>query len=65
MTIPHYINEHQSDIRSVKVGWYAMDNKGKLTSGPFFSYEECFRSIPLHPRRVSQAQGPKVPRPAG
>jgi hypothetical protein len=47
MTIPHYINEHQSDIRSIKVGWYAMDDKGKLSFGPFSSYEECLRSIPL------------------
>jgi hypothetical protein len=55
MTIPHYVNEHQSDIRSIKVGWYAMDNKGKLSSGPFSSYEECLRSIPLRPpSRVKQ-----------
>lgn len=41
MTIPRYINEHQSDIRSIKVGWYAMDAAGKLSSGPFSSHEEC------------------------
>jgi hypothetical protein len=22
MTVPHYINEHQSDIRAIKPGWY-------------------------------------------
>ena len=40
MTIPHYINENKSDIRSIKPGWYAMDDVGKLSSGPFSSREE-------------------------
>lgn len=41
MTAPHYVNENKSDIRGIKPGWYAMDHAGKLTSGPFFSHEEC------------------------
>jgi len=41
MTIPHYINETQSDIRCIKDGWYAMDDVGNLSTGPFSSREEC------------------------
>jgi len=40
MTIPHYINEDRSEMR-IKPGWYAMDDGGKLSSGPFSSHEEC------------------------
>ena len=35
MTIPHYINEDRSEMRGIKPGWYAMDDAGKLKSGPF------------------------------
>ena len=38
---PHYINENQSDIRGIKPGWYTSDNDGNLSSGPFFSQDEC------------------------
>lgn len=41
MTVPHYINEDRSEMRGIKPGWYAMDDAGKLKSGPFSSYEEC------------------------
>jgi hypothetical protein len=41
MTIPHYINENTSDMRGIKPGWYAMDDDGNRSSGPFFSREEC------------------------
>jgi hypothetical protein len=41
MSIPHYVNENKSDIRRIKPGWYAMEDNGKLTSGPFSSREEC------------------------
>jgi hypothetical protein len=41
MSGPHYINDNQSDIRGIKPGWYASDNDGNLSSGPFFSREEC------------------------
>ena len=60
MIIPHYVNEIVSDIRCIKPGWYAMDDHGNLSSGPFPSHEECLSgsaqpmngSIPskLHPR---------------
>ena len=45
MTIPHYINEIMSDMRCIKPGWYAMDDGGKLSSGPFSSREECVTRI--------------------
>ena len=41
MTVPYYVNEHQSDIRAIKPGWYAVERNGKLSSGPFPSQEEC------------------------
>jgi hypothetical protein len=40
-TTPHHINDHQSDMRGIKVGWYAMGRDGTLTAGPFSSREEC------------------------
>jgi hypothetical protein len=39
MTIPHYVNENKSDMRGIKARWYAMDDGGKLSSGPFSSRE--------------------------
>jgi len=41
MTVPHCINENKSDLRGIKPGWYAMEGNGKLSFGPFPSYEEC------------------------
>jgi hypothetical protein len=41
MAIPHYVNENKSDMWSIKPGWYAMDEDGSLSSGPFSSREEC------------------------
>jgi hypothetical protein len=45
MTAAHYINEHQSDMRGIKDGWYAIEDDGNLSSGPFSSREECIRRI--------------------
>ena len=42
MSGPHYINENQSDIRGIKPGWYTSGDEGRLSSGPFFSREECY-----------------------
>ena len=42
---PHYINEHQSDLRGVKEGWYAIDERGNLLSGPFSKQERCLTRI--------------------
>jgi hypothetical protein len=54
MTIPHYINEDRSEMRGIKPGWYAMDDAGKLSSGPFSSHEECLR-------RGTQPTGESLP----
>ena len=45
MTAPHYINENKSDMRGIKPGWYAMENDGTLSSGPFSSHEQCNKGI--------------------
>ena len=45
MNIPHYINENKSDMRGIKSGWYAVENDGNLSSGPFRSLEECLKRI--------------------
>jgi hypothetical protein len=42
---PHYINERQSDLRGVKEGWYAIDERGILFSGPFSNQESCLTRI--------------------
>ena len=45
MTVPHYINESKSDMRGIKPGWYAIEDDGYLSSGPFSSLEECVKRI--------------------
>jgi hypothetical protein len=45
MTASHYINETKSDIRGIKHGWYAIEDDGELSSGPFSSLEECVKRI--------------------
>ena len=62
MTIPHYVNEHQSDIRAIKPGWYGMESNGKLSSGPFPNQEECLTGI-TQPRSNSQEHRPGGTRP--
>jgi hypothetical protein len=43
-TTPHYINQHQSDMRGIKEGWYAIEHDGKLASGPFSCREDCLKA---------------------
>ena len=45
MTIPYYVNEHTSDIRAIKPGWYGMESNGKLSSGPFSNKGKCLTGI--------------------
>ena len=48
MTVPYYVNEHQSDIRAIKPGWYGMENNGNLSSGPFSNQGKCLTGIFAH-----------------
>ena len=43
MTVPYYISEDKSDMRGI--GWYAMEDDGDLSSGPFSSHEESVSRI--------------------
>jgi len=45
MTASHYINETQSDMHGIKPGWYAIEDDGELSSGPFSNLEECVKRI--------------------
>ena len=45
MTAPHFIGESKSDMRGIKPGWYAIEDDGSLSSGPFSSREECVNRI--------------------
>jgi hypothetical protein len=41
MTVPYYICENKSDMRGIKHGWYAIEDDGNLSSGPFPVFEAC------------------------
>jgi hypothetical protein len=41
MAIPHFINDDKSEMRGIKAGWYAIEDDGNLSSGPFSSREQC------------------------
>jgi hypothetical protein len=45
MTVAHYVSEDKSEMRGIKPGWYAIEDDGHLSSGPFSSLEECVRRI--------------------
>jgi hypothetical protein len=45
VTVPHYISENRSDMRGIKPGWYAIEDDGNLSAGPFSSLEECVKRI--------------------
>jgi hypothetical protein len=55
MTSPHYVNEDKSDMRGIKHGWYAMEDDGNLSSGPFSSREECIKRITTTASELQQA----------
>jgi hypothetical protein len=46
VTAPHFISENKSDMRGIKPGWYAIEDDGSLSSGPFSSREECVQENP-------------------
>jgi hypothetical protein len=45
MTAPHYIGEHNTAMRDIKPGWYAIEERGGLSFGPFSSREGCIKKI--------------------
>ena len=53
--IPYYVNDVQSDIRGIECGWYAMDECGRLGSGPFSTASECLGTG----SRAKNAETPK------
>ena len=59
VTAPHYISENKSDMRGIKPGWYAIEDDGNLSSGPFSSLEECVKRIaqPTNGTVASKLQG--------
>jgi hypothetical protein len=59
MAIPHYINEIISDVRRIKPGWYAMDDVGDLSSGPYSSHAECLGGIPPGDGSIPLRSSPK------
>jgi hypothetical protein len=45
MSVPYYISENRFDMRGIKHGWYAIEDDGSLSSGPFPSFEACVTKI--------------------
>jgi hypothetical protein len=43
MISPHYISEDKSDMRGIKHGWYAVEDDGNLSSGPFSAARNASR----------------------
>jgi hypothetical protein len=39
--IPRYVSKDESDRRGVKSGWYTVEERGALLSGPFASLQAC------------------------
>jgi hypothetical protein len=45
MAIPHFINDDRAEMRGIKPGWYAIDDDGNLSSGPFSSRDQCLTRV--------------------
>jgi len=45
MATPHYVSDDKSEMRGIKPGWYAIEDDGNLSSGPFSSREQCVDGI--------------------
>jgi exodeoxyribonuclease V alpha subunit len=44
MTVPHYINENESDMRGIKHGWYAIEDDGNASTKEAASLSHLSRS---------------------
>ena len=49
---PRYVDETQSRMRGLKVAWYAVDNDGTVTAGPYPNRDECIARISQIPERL-------------
>ena len=58
----HYISENKSDMRGIKPGWYAIEDDGNISSGPFASRQECVKRItqPTNGAMASVATKPEL-----
>jgi hypothetical protein len=54
MTSAHYVSEDKSDMRGIKHSWYAMEDHGNLSSGPFSGREECIKENQSADKRDKQ-----------
>jgi hypothetical protein len=48
---PRYVDETQSRMRGLQVAWYAVDNEGTITAGPYPNRDECIARISQIPER--------------
>jgi hypothetical protein len=48
---PLYVDETQSRMRGLKIAWYAVDNEGAITGGPYPNRDECIARISQIPER--------------
>jgi len=49
---PRYVDETQSRMRGLEVAWYAVDNEGAVTAGPYPNRAECIARISQIPERL-------------
>jgi hypothetical protein len=56
MTVPRYIGENESGMRGIKCGWYAIEDDGDFSPGPFSNREKCVRRF-TQPTGVPRAPG--------
>jgi hypothetical protein len=61
MTVPYYVSENKSDMRGIKHGWYAIEEDGALSSGPFASFAECIRRIGQSTNRTMASESQRGP----
>jgi hypothetical protein len=54
---PRYVDQTQSRMRGLQVGWYAVDNDGAVTAGPHPNRDECIARISQVPER---SRGPDL-----
>jgi hypothetical protein len=60
MAVPHFINDDRSEMRGIKPGWYAVEDDGNLSSGPFPSRAQCLirLSPPTNDTSPSELRSP-------